>query len=83
MTAQEAAEAAGTIKPQIAIPMHYGVIVGNTADAETFKKLVKCEVETARKRTLKHPTPKRQGPTAAKHLSHICLFWRCPFRGPV
>jgi L-ascorbate metabolism protein UlaG (beta-lactamase superfamily) len=49
MTAQEAAEAAGIIKPQIAIPMHYGVIVGNAADAEVFKKLVKCEVKLLEK----------------------------------
>jgi L-ascorbate metabolism protein UlaG (beta-lactamase superfamily) len=45
MTAQEAAEAAGTIKPQIAVPMHYGAIVGDSADAETFKRLAKCEVK--------------------------------------
>ena len=49
MTAQEAAEAAGTINPQIAIPMHYGAIVGSTKDAETFKKLVKCEVKLLEK----------------------------------
>lgn len=49
MTAQEAAEAAGVIKPQIAIPMHYGAIVGSAKDAETFKKLVKCEVKLLEK----------------------------------
>ena len=44
MTAEEAAEAAATINPKIAIPMHYGAIVGNKGDGETFQKLVKCEV---------------------------------------
>lgn len=38
MNAKEAAEAANTFKPKIAIPMHYGDVVGSDADAETFKK---------------------------------------------
>ncbi len=41
MTADEAAEAARVIKPKLAIPMHYGTIVGSRADAEKFKRL--CE----------------------------------------
>jgi L-ascorbate metabolism protein UlaG (beta-lactamase superfamily) len=45
MTAKEAAEAVGDINPKLAIPMHYGAIVGGTSDAETFKGLVKCEVK--------------------------------------
>lgn len=46
MTAEEAAEAALAIHPQIAVPMHYGAIVGSEADAAKFKSLVKhCEVE--------------------------------------
>ncbi len=44
MTAEEAAEASGRIKPKVAIPMHYGAIVGDQSDAERFKKLAKCEV---------------------------------------
>ena len=44
MTATEAAEAAGDIDPKVAIPMHFGTIVGSGSDAETFKGLVKCEV---------------------------------------
>ena len=44
MTAEEAAEAAGRIKPEIAIPMHYGSIVGDKSDAERFKKLAACQV---------------------------------------
>ena len=46
MTAEEAAEAAATINPKIAVPMHYGAIVGSEADAKKFKSLVKnCQVE--------------------------------------
>lgn len=46
MTAEEAAQAAEAIKPRVAIPMHYGAIVGSEADAEKFKSLVKgCEVK--------------------------------------
>ena len=45
MTAQEAAEAAASINPKVAVPMHYGAIVGNAKDAETFQKLVKCDVK--------------------------------------
>ena len=46
MTAQEAARAIEKIKPKIAIPMHYGVIVGSEKDAREFKQLVKsCEVQ--------------------------------------
>ena len=41
MNAQEASEAAEIIKPTIAIPMHYGSIVGSVADAEKFAKF--CE----------------------------------------
>ena len=46
MTAQEAAKAVEKIKPKIAIPMHYGGIVGSEKDAHEFKQLVKsCEVQ--------------------------------------
>jgi len=41
MTADEAAEAVKIIKPKIAIPMHYGSIVGSISDAHRFKDLVK------------------------------------------
>ncbi len=44
MTAEEAAQAAERIKPQVAIPMHYGETVGSPADAEKFKRLCSCEV---------------------------------------
>ncbi|MEM0482117.1 MAG: MBL fold metallo-hydrolase [Nitrososphaerota archaeon] len=45
MTAAEAAEAANTIMPDVAIPMHYGTIVGSRKDAEEFKKRARCRVE--------------------------------------
>lgn len=45
MTAEEAADAANKIMPKVAVPMHYGAIVGSRADAENFRKLCKCRVE--------------------------------------
>lgn len=46
MTPEEAADAALAIHPKIAVPMHYGAIVGSDADAIRFKNLVKhCQVE--------------------------------------
>ena len=46
MTAEEAAEAAQIINPKIAVPMHYGTIVGSDADGKAFQSLVKnCQVE--------------------------------------
>jgi L-ascorbate metabolism protein UlaG (beta-lactamase superfamily) len=36
MTAQEAVEAVKRINPKVAIPMHYGAIVGSENDAATF-----------------------------------------------
>lgn len=40
MTAEEAAQAARAIKPKVAIPMHYGSIVGSAADAARFATLL-------------------------------------------
>ena len=45
MTAQEAAKAADVIKPQVAIPMHYGSIVGSVADAEKFRDATEVAVK--------------------------------------
>jgi L-ascorbate metabolism protein UlaG (beta-lactamase superfamily) len=45
MTAKEAAAAVNSFMPEIAIPMHWGTIVGSRKDAEEFKKLAKCRVE--------------------------------------
>lgn len=49
MNADEAAQAASIIKPSLAIPMHFGEVVGERKDAETFKKLceennIKCQI---------------------------------------
>ncbi len=41
MNAREAAKAAELIMPKVAIPMHYGSIVGKRADAELFAALCK------------------------------------------
>lgn len=45
MNAKEAASLINTIEPQIAIPTHYGKIVGTHEDAELFKKLIKEDIK--------------------------------------
>ncbi len=45
MTADEAVEAAKAIKPKIAIPMHYGAIVGSADDAKKFKESLAGQIE--------------------------------------
>ena len=40
MTAKEAAKLVNEIKPKIAVPIHYGLIVGSKEDEEVFKSLV-------------------------------------------
>jgi L-ascorbate metabolism protein UlaG (beta-lactamase superfamily) len=45
MTAEEAAQAANAIQPKLAIPLHYGDIVGSKADAERFRSLCKVPVQ--------------------------------------
>lgn len=45
MTADEAVQAALDIKPKIAIPMHFGAIVGSKNDAEIFAKALKGKIE--------------------------------------
>jgi len=49
MTADEAIEAVSQIKPKIAIPMHFGAIVGQRGDAEKFKSRAKTRVEILEK----------------------------------
>jgi len=44
MTADEAAQAANRIQPQVAIPMHWGTIVGSKRDAQRFSDLCQMEV---------------------------------------
>lgn len=50
MNYEEAAKAALSINPTIAIPMHYGSIIGTAKDAESFVKL--CEAEGIEARIL-------------------------------
>jgi L-ascorbate metabolism protein UlaG (beta-lactamase superfamily) len=45
MTAEEAVKAALDIKPKIAIPMHYGSIVGSKDDADKFARGLKGKIE--------------------------------------
>jgi len=45
MTADEAAEAAISIRPRVAVPMHYGDIIGSAEDARRFEELLKGKVE--------------------------------------
>lgn len=45
MTAEEAVEAVKVISPKLAIPMHYGAIVGSIDDANKFKSLSPVKVE--------------------------------------
>jgi L-ascorbate metabolism protein UlaG (beta-lactamase superfamily) len=45
MTADEAIKAALDIKPKIAVPMHYGSIVGSTDDAKRFAEGLKGKIE--------------------------------------
>jgi L-ascorbate metabolism protein UlaG (beta-lactamase superfamily) len=45
MNAKQAAELVNEIKPEVAIPVHYGGIVGSPKDAQTFAGLVKEPVK--------------------------------------
>lgn len=45
MTAEEAAEACGSIDATVVVPMHYGTIVGSTDDARRFADLCPLPVE--------------------------------------
>jgi L-ascorbate metabolism protein UlaG (beta-lactamase superfamily) len=45
MTAEEAIKAALDIKPKVAIPMHYGAIVGSREDAKKFADGLKGKIE--------------------------------------
>jgi L-ascorbate metabolism protein UlaG (beta-lactamase superfamily) len=40
MSAEEAAQLVNFLKPKVAIPIHYGAIIGTKEDAERFKSLV-------------------------------------------
>jgi L-ascorbate metabolism protein UlaG (beta-lactamase superfamily) len=45
MDAADAAKAADIIRPRVAVPMHYGKIIGSKSDAERFRELYKGKVE--------------------------------------
>jgi|YelNatPaOPRAMG01_1025707.scaffolds.fasta_scaffold00270_5 L-ascorbate metabolism protein UlaG (beta-lactamase superfamily) len=45
MNAEEASKAAEAIQPKLAIPIHWGSIVGSQKDAEKFRDLCQCKVE--------------------------------------
>ncbi len=49
MDAEEAAKAAEDIKPKVAVPMHWGTIVGSEKDARKFESLCGCEVRILKK----------------------------------
>lgn len=49
MTAAQAVEAVDMIAPDIAIPIHYGEIVGSEADARQLQDQASCEVRILRK----------------------------------
>lgn len=49
MAPEEAAEAANTINPKLAIPVHFGTIIGTKADAEKFKALCRCHAQIPEK----------------------------------
>jgi len=44
MSAADAARAAELIRPKLAVPIHYGSVVGSPADAQKFKDLCSCKV---------------------------------------
>jgi L-ascorbate metabolism protein UlaG (beta-lactamase superfamily) len=45
MSPQEAAEAARRIDPGVAVPMHWGTVIGSEEDADAFAKAAPVEVE--------------------------------------
>jgi L-ascorbate metabolism protein UlaG (beta-lactamase superfamily) len=49
MTALEAAEAARRIAPHVAIPMHWGTLIGSQADAEQFAREAPVQVRIPEK----------------------------------
>ena len=50
MDAEQAISAARAIKPKIAVPMHYGKIVGSDADAKKFAEALKNEMRVVIKK---------------------------------
>lgn len=46
MDAKKAAELINTIRPSVAIPVHYGEFVGKPSDGEVFEENVKAPIKT-------------------------------------
>ena len=44
MDAKKAAELVNILRPEVAIPVHYGSVVGKPADGETFAELIEPSV---------------------------------------
>ena len=49
MDAKEAALYVNNIKPRIAVPVHYGTVVGKPADADIFERNVYKNIPVCRK----------------------------------
>jgi len=49
MSAEEAAQVVNLIKPEYAVPMHYGTIIGSDADAQRFANLSHVPVKILKK----------------------------------
>jgi len=49
MNAEEAAQAANTIKPQVAVPMHWGTIIGGRRDVDRFREVCQVQVQVLEK----------------------------------
>lgn len=45
MTAEEAAKLVNVIKPSIAVPIHYGSVVGGIEDAKRFKEMLDSSID--------------------------------------
>ena len=49
MDALQAAAFVNDLKPQVAVPIHFGCLVGTAADAETFAQHVNPSIDVVRK----------------------------------
>ena len=49
--ARKAAELVNEIRPEIAIPVHYGSVAGSPADADRFSEMVSSSIKVEIKRT--------------------------------
>ena len=45
MDARKAAELVNEIRPEIAIPVHYGSVAGSPADADRFSEMVSSSIK--------------------------------------